>query len=340
MNKNYKNKNIHSVTTMTPHRISFAGGGTDYPNFFKKYEGEVLSSTINQYLFVTVKRHSEIYPEKFRLQYSVTEFCNSISEIKNNIARECIRLVPVDGSITISTASDLPPGSGTGSSSCFAVGLLNALHRFRGERVTASQIAREACKVEINILKKVSGKQDQYAASFGGFNRYIFKNDDKVLIESVDINTKNIERLFNNLKLIWTGENRDASSIASSYNFKDKKTISILLETKRNVEFVKDIIEHNSLNLKDLSNHFKNAWKQKKIISKKITSSKINSFSKKLLSLGIDGHRLIGAGGGGFFLCIASQKQIDILRKKYPKSKIIKISFEPLGSRILSVLYT
>ena len=133
---------------MTPHRVSFMGGGTDYPKFYKKNEGSVINSTINKYLFVTVKAHGGVFSEKYRLMYSKTELCNKISEIKNNIARECLKLVPVDPPVSISTMSDLHPESGTGSSSCFAVGLLNALHTFRGERVSPNQLAQEACKIE------------------------------------------------------------------------------------------------------------------------------------------------------------------------------------------------
>ena len=339
MSKYFQNKYAHSVTTMTPHRISFAGGGSDYNDFYRKFGGDVLSSTINQYLFVTVKRHSDIYPEKYRLQYSITEFSNSISGIKNNIARECIRLVPIKGSISISTVSDLPPESGAGSSSCFAVGLLTALHYFRGEAVSASQIAREACKVEIEILKKFSGKHDQYAASFGGFNRYIFKEDNNVSIESVNINTKNLRKLFNNLKLIWTGEKRDASSVASTYNFKDKRTINVLSKTKANVLTMKNILEGDVLDLKEIANNFKDSWNLKKKISKQITTKKIDNFSKKLFSIGVNGHRIIGAGGGGFFLCITNEAQIRKLKKILPKSRILDIDFEPLGSRVVSILY-
>ena len=150
----YKKK-IFSVTTMTPHRISFAGGGTDYSEYFNKNTGSVINSTIDKYLLVTVSRHSEIYKEKYRLMYSQTELCNQVKDIKNNIARECLKMVPIDGPITISTNSDLPPDSGTGSSSSFAVGLLNALHIFRGESPSSFQLAKEACKIEIDKLKKI-----------------------------------------------------------------------------------------------------------------------------------------------------------------------------------------
>lgn len=338
--KNFiQNRYIKSITTITPHRISFAGGGTDYFDFFKKFEGEVINCTINQYLFVTVKKHGAIYPEKYRLMYSKTEFCNSISEIKNNIARECLRLVPVKGPITILVSSDLPPESGTGSSSCFAVGLLNALHNFKGQPVSPSQIAKEACKVEVEILKKNSGMQDQYAASFGGFNKFIFKKDNNIFIEPLNIKKKNLEKLFCNLRLIWTGEARNSSKIASSYNFKSKRTINCLINIKNTVSITKNILQEKKLSLKKLSKIFRYSWNIKKVISKKITTKKINKFSSILDLVGISGYRIIGAGGGGFFLTIASEKQIKKLNKYLPKVKVLNIKFERQGSRVLSTLY-
>ena len=216
--KNYlKKKKIYSVTTMTPHRISFAGGGTDYPKYYSKNGGSVINATINKYLFVTVKAHGEIFSEKYRLMYSTTELCNNVSEIKNNIARECLKLVPVKPPITISTISDLPPESGTGSSSCFTVGLLNALHAFRGERVSPAQLASEACKIEIEKLKKFSGKQDQYASAFGGINKFIFSKNGEVKISPITISSQNINNFFSKIRLLWTDLQRDSSKIAKSY---------------------------------------------------------------------------------------------------------------------------
>jgi D-glycero-alpha-D-manno-heptose-7-phosphate kinase len=339
MKKFIKNKSIKSVTTITPHRISFAGGGTDYSNFYKKFEGEVINCTIDQYLFITVKKHGAIYPEKYRLMYSKTEFCNTISDIKNNIARECLRIVPIDIPITIQVSSDLPAESGTGSSSSFAVGLLNALYNFKGESVSASQIAKEACKIEVEVLKKNCGRQDQYAASFGGFNKFIFKKNNNVLIEPLNISKKNLEKLFSNLKLIWTGEIRNSSKIASSYNFKSQKIINYLLDIKYSVSTTKNILQKKELNLKKLSETFKYSWNIKKLISKKITTTKINKFGNILDLVGINGYRIIGAGGGGFFLCIASKKQIKKLNKYLPKAKILDIKYEPKGSKVLSILY-
>ena len=323
---------------MTPHRVSFMGGGTDYPKFYKKYEGSVINSTINKYLFVTVKAHGGVFSEKYRLMYSKTELCNKISEIKNNIARECLRLVPVDPPVSISTMSDLHPESGTGSSSCFAVGLLNALHTFRGERVSPNQLAQEACKIEIEKLKKTSGKQDQYAAAFGGINKFIFKKNDEIQIVPIKISANNISDLFSNLKMLWTGQKRDSSKIAKSYKL-DQNNIENFIEFKKMVVKFQKEIEMGKLNYNNIGMMIKESWKTKKKFSNSIAPKAIESISKKLSSLGVDGHRLVGAGGGGFFLCLLNDKNLKKLKKNFVNSKIIGIDYEPQGSRVVSLIY-
>ena len=338
MERNLKNKKIYSVTTMTPHRISFAGGGTDYPDYYKKNGGAVLNTTIDKYLFVTIKTHGEVFPEKYRLMYSITEKCNKVSEIKNNIARECMKLLPVKGKISISTVSDLPPESGAGSSSCFAVGLLNALHAFRGEKVSSAQLAREACQIEINKLKKTSGKQDQYAASYGGMNKFLFKKNGKISKVPIKMYSRNKFHLFENLKMVWTGQRRDASKIAKTYNFKNNNFIEMELMKKMTTDF-KNEFEKRKLNLKNIATLINKSWLLKKKMSNSIYPPKINKFSNKLTSLKINGHRLLGAGGGGFFLCVASKNKLNKIKKKLPKSKLININYEPKGSRVISLIY-
>ena len=338
MDKYFRKKRIYSVTTMTPHRISFAGGGTDYPEFYKKYGGSVINSTINKYLFVTVKAHGEIFSEKYRLMYSKTELCNKISEIKNNIARECLKLVPVTPPITISTTSDLHPESGTGSSSCFAVGLLNALHTFRGERVSPGQLAHEACKIEIEKLKKTSGKQDQYAAAFGGINKFIFDKNGEIQIVPIKISSDNISDLFFNLKMLWTGQKRDSSKIARSYKLSGSNLDNIMKFKKMVLTFQKEI-EKNKLNYKNIGLLIKESWTAKKTLSNSISPRIINNFSKKLNKLDVQGHRLLGAGGGGFFLCLLDSNKLKKVRKNFSKSKLIEIDYEPHGSRVVSLIY-
>lgn len=333
-----KNK-IYSVTTMTPHRVSFAGGGTDYPGFYKKYNGSVINTAINKYLFVTVKTHGKMFYGNYRLMYSKTEICNKVSEIKNNIARECLKMVPVDSPITISTISDLPPESGAGSSSCFAVGLLNALHTFRGERVSPNQLASEACKIEIQKLNKTSGKQDQYAAAFGGINKFIFKKNDEIQIIPINISPENLNRLFDNLKLLWTGTQRDSSKIAKTYNLKNSNEEYASLLQSYVSEF-QNLIEKKILNYQKISELIRKTWIAKKNFSNSITTKSIDNMSKKLDQIKIKGHRLIGAGGGGFFLCLLDNKVKFInLKNRFDEDKILEINYEPQGSRVVSLIY-
>src|SRR5215204_4405554 len=165
------------IVTRTPLRVSFAGGGTDLPEFYRFDDGAVFSTAIDKYVYVTVKRHSELFYEPIRINYSKTEQVNELSEIENGIARECLRLLEIEPPIYISTVADAPASSGLGGSSSFAVGLLNALHAYRGERVSAGQLADEACHIEIKVLGEPIGKQDQYAAAFGGLNFLRFHGD-------------------------------------------------------------------------------------------------------------------------------------------------------------------
>ncbi|MCX5713287.1 MAG: GHMP kinase, partial [Candidatus Omnitrophica bacterium] len=183
------------ITTRTPLRVSFAGGGTDLPSFYEKQYGAVLSSAINKYLYVTVKRHGKLFKENYRLNYSESENAQSLNEVKNAIARECIRFLKVEPPIYISTVADLPASSGLGSSSSFAVGLLNALHAFKGERPSAGHLAEEAACIEIEILKHPIGKQDHYAAAFGGINYICFLRDGGVSIEPQKISLSEINEI-------------------------------------------------------------------------------------------------------------------------------------------------
>ena len=175
--------------------------------------GAVLSTAINKYIYVTVKRHGEIFSERIRLNYSQSEQVQNIDEIENNIARECLKFVKIDPPIYISTVGDMPASTGLGGSSSFAVGLLNALHAYRGERVSAGQLAEEASYIEIDVLNEPIGKQDQYAAAFGGLNLFCFKPGGGVTVEPHRFANGTLSKLFKNLMAFWTGHQRDASTV-------------------------------------------------------------------------------------------------------------------------------
>lgn len=322
------------VSTITPLRISFVGGGTDYPKYLKKNIGRVISASINKYVYVTIKAHSLIYPENFRIMYSKTESVNKVKDIKNNIVRECLKLLPIKIPASIHLMSDLPPESGTGSSSSFVVGLLKALHEFRGEKnVTPKQLAEEACYIEIVKLKKSCGKQDQYIAAYGGLNEIIFFKN-KTIVNPIKIPKKNINFIFNNLCLIWTGIKRNSNNITKTYDFYSKKKLEVLNQLKNLVIHFKKNLYKDKININILNNALHMSWDLKKKFNSNISNKQIDIIYKKLNKIKLFGGKLLGAGGGGFFLTLHqnNKKKLDNL---FNKKNIFYLKFESKGSRIL-----
>lgn len=329
-----------AVTTLTPQRISFVGGGTDLPSYYESYDGGVISSAIDKYIYVTVKHHSPLYQEAYRLSYSKTEHAQSLENIENNIARECLRLVPVDPPIYISTTADLPASSGLGSSSSFAVGLLHALHLVRGERASPAQLAEEACEVEIDILGNPIGKQDQYAAAFGGLNHISFKKNGRVEIDHLVLENDLIGKIFENSLLIWTEIQRDASMILR----------------KQNDEVTQNIREYGSLSdwtlemktlLLDPTEDFlerfgallEKTWTTKKKLANSISSVAIDDLHSKIKGLNGYGGKLSGAGGGGFLYEIMRREHHPSVITALGEPRVVRVAYEPCGSRVLSELY-
>jgi len=334
-----QNRLPKAVTTITPQRISFVGGGTDLPFFYREHEGGVISSAINQYVYVTVKRHSPLFQEEYRLSYSKTEHANRLDDIENRIARECLRLVTVESPLYIATAADLPASSGLGSSSSFAVGLLHALHLFKGDRVSPAQLAEEACEVEINILGNPIGKQDQYAAAFGGLNHIIFKKNGRVEIDPLVLQDNLIERIFQNSVLVWSGMQRDASSVLSKQNEK----LTGLMDMYRSL--IKDVQACKELFLspqEDFLRHFggllDSTWKTKKGLEDSISCSSIDDIHSQIKSIGGYGGKLSGAGGGGFCYEIVPDELHPKIIKAFGRARVLKVGYEPLGSRLLNAV--
>ncbi len=227
---------LKHVLTSTPLRISFAGGGTDLSAFYQKGYGAVLSTSIDKYLYVQVKRHGALFREQYRLNYSETETVDRLSAIKNDIARECLRLLKVEAPVYISTVADVPASSGLGSSSTFAVGLLNALHALQGERVSVGQLAEEAAHIEIDVLKRPIGKQDHYAAAVGGLNYLNFHADGRVTLEPQYLPDGTIHRLFDHLLLFWTALVRDAATVLVDQNRNTPNQMATLTEMREQAE--------------------------------------------------------------------------------------------------------
>ena len=327
-----------AVTTITPQRLSFAGGGTDLPNFYRGHGGAVVSSTIDKYIYVTVKRHSSLFNEAYRLSYSTTEHVSSLDEIENDIARECLRLVEVDPPLFIATASDLPVSSGLGSSSSFAVGLLYALHAMRGEDVSAGQLAEEACRVEIDMLHRPIGKQDQYAAAFGGLNYIAFQRDGRVHLDSVWLPGNGSDGLFENIMLFWTGVQRDAGSVLQEQRGSISRTTGTLLEMRDMAAGCRDLLLQRPDDTEELGVLLDAGWRAKRSLASSITSSAIDKLYDCARQGGALGGKIAGAGGGGFLFLVVPRERQDAVRAALPGMKDVQVSYEPRGARLLSVV--
>ena len=326
-----------TVTTITPLRISFAGGGTDFSDFYSKYGGAVLSSSINKYIYVTVKTHSPLFNEKYRLSYSTTEIVNSLEEIQNEIARECLKLVKVEAPLYISTTADIPSGTGLGSSSSFAIGLLNCLHHMRDEIVSPAQLAEEACQVELEMLSKPIGKQDQYAASFGGMNFIEFQQSGRVVIDHIWSEKLNIKELFSDFLLFWTGTQRKADLILKSQKKAIPEIRDSLEKMKEMAIELRNCISDNKLNSHVLAQYLHDSWMYKRTLSPGITNPRIDQAYNTALGNGALGGKLLGAGGGGFLMLVVPKEKKAIIEKQLPDFYPLSVKHEPLGSRLLSI---
>jgi len=294
------------IISRTPLRISFAGGGTDLPSFYKNNEyGAVLNTSIDSFIYVTIKKHSELFPEKFRLNYSSTEQANKIDEINHPIIRECLRFLNIDDRLYISTIADSPGSSGLGSSSSFCVGLLNALYKYKGISASAGRLAEEAAHIEITILNRPIGKQDHYAAAFGGLNYIRFEKDETVTIKPLTSNIKNIETIFSLLLSFWTGVIRPAESILKEQDENNKINSKTLIEMREQAYELSLLIDSNKFSAAEFGSILHKGWLLKQTLASKISNSGINKSYSIALEAGALGGKISGAGGGGFLNVIA-----------------------------------
>lgn len=322
------------IVTRTPLRLSFAGGGTDLPEFYKGGFGAVLSMAIDKYIYVTVKRHGELSGQQYRLNYSSTENVDDVNEIENDIARECLKTVPVDPPLYISTVGDLPAQAGLGSSSSFAVGLLNALHTMRGERVTHGQLAEEAVHVELERLKRPMGKQDHFAAAFGGMNYIRFEADGRVQIEPQNISHDRIAEILDHSMMMWTGIQRQSHEILEEQRDRtDEKVENLIFLRNQALELRNLFVENGSI--AEIGLMLDEGWHSKRDLASTITTPQIDEWYAAAKASGAIGGKLCGAGGGGYLFFIVEpgrQQQVaDALSGLVP----IKIAMDPHGSRAL-----
>lgn len=323
------------VTTRTPLRVSFAGGGTDLPDFYDVEYGAVISAAVDKYVYVTVKRHSELFNEPIRLNYSRTEQVNAISEIENNIARECLRFLCIDPPIYISTVGDVPASTGMGGSSSFTVGLLNALHAFRGERVTPGQLADEACHIEMEVLREPIGKQDQYAAAFGGLNLFRFARGGGVTVEPQRVSNGAVEQLFSNIMMFWTGHQRPASSVLVEQKANTAAKFETLRRMRDDVFTLQRLCFSPVIDPERFGAVLHRGWEMKRQLASAISNAEINRHYDLAIAAGAEGGKLCGAGGGGFLMFIVKPERRERVRQALGHLASVPIGYEVHGSRVL-----
>jgi D-glycero-alpha-D-manno-heptose-7-phosphate kinase len=319
------------IITRTPFRASFAGGGSDVRWFYQENGyGEVLSAALKHYMYIVI--HPYFHSKRFRLKYSQTEDISNIDEIQHSIMRSCLQRFQMVGGIEISSFADVPAGTGLGSSSSFTVGLIHALYAWHGKEVTKAQLAKEACEIEIEVLGKPIGKQDQYAAAFGGVRRYRFNNDETVEVESINLSKEIVNKLENNLCLYHVSGTRSADSILKKQNSMDNRFNKA--EHIRNlVDMVKPLKEDLNMGRLDaIGSSLHKGWITKKSIVSDISGSEIDKYYDKARNLGALGGKLLGAGGAGFLMLYSHNH--ELLQKELGlQSLAFKIDYE--GSKLL-----
>lgn len=323
------------IISRTPLRVSFVGGGSDLASFYSRSPGAVVSTAINKYIYIFVNQK---FDQKIRASYSVTEIVDKVGGLKHDLIRESLKLLKIKGGIEITSISDIPSeGTGLGSSSSYLVGLLNALHVYKGDYVSAETLAREACHIEIDILKKPIGKQDQYAAAYGGFNYFKFNSNDTVLVEPIILDKKTRESVDSYLLFFYTGLTRTSSSVLK----KQKRNLATNADTFKQMQMMVDL----AIPFRDaLRGHYLSRigkfihenWLLKKRMAKEISNPQIDKWYNKAIKSGASGGKLLGAGGGGFLLFwVPPQKQKRVIKAlQLPGTPI---HLEPFGSKIIYV---
>ena len=308
------------IISKTPLRISFAGGGTDLRSYYKhnKY-GAVLSTSIDKYLYVIIKKQNELFKEKFRLNYSETE-TNNVDEIKNPIIREVLKFLNINDQLYISTISDIPASTGLGSSSTFCVGLLNALYKFKGETISVGRLAEEASHIECDILKRPMGKQDHYAAAYGGLNYIRFYDDESVTIRPISLTKNNMENFLSSILIFWTNITRPSESILKEQDDKNRKNVDTLAIMKNQALDLSKKLNKSIISIKEIGEMLNEGWELKKTLASNISNDTINKWYQIAITNGAYGGKISGAGGGGFFTFIADPSKHKIIIKKMASS--------------------
>jgi D-glycero-alpha-D-manno-heptose-7-phosphate kinase len=325
------------IVSKTPFRISFFGGGSDLPSFYNQNDGFVVSAAINKYLYISFNRK---FDDSIRLSYSLTENVEDVNDLKHDIVKHTLKFFGLTKSIELASISDLPSnGTGMGASSAFAVGLINALSKYKMsyKTITPSLLAKVACEIEIDYCRKPIGKQDQYACAYGGFNSHTFSKNG-VITRPVVLEVDTIDYLENNLILLYTSKGRSADNILQNQS-------KNMEENQKSFETMKSMVDlarqfHFDLQKQDLS-HFGEmldySWQLKKQVSEGISNSDLDEMYEEAKRCGAKGGKVLGAGGGGFMLLYADRNAQYKIRERFANCKPFNFNFDFSGSTVFEV---
>ena len=322
------------IICRTPYRISFFGGGTDYPGWYRQHGGSVLATTIDKYCYLTCRYLPPFFQHRFRVVYRKIETCATIDEIGHPTVREALRYLGVDRGVELHHDGDLPARSGMGSSSAFTVSLLNVLHALRGERATKHQLAREAIHIEQDVLKETVGSQDQVLAAHGGLKHVRFQPDGEIEVSPLVLPPGRVAELKSHLLLVYTGIARTAADVAKSY--------VVRIETKRRqLRIMKELVDESinvltaGLNILPFGELLHEAWQAKRSLSPVVSNPEVDDLYDRALNAGALGGKLTGAGGGGFLLLFAPpDRHADILEALDGRIHV-PFEFDTAGSQII-----
>ena len=321
------------IISKTPFRMSFFGGGTDLKEFYEKYGGAVISSTFDKYCYVTVRHLPRFFDYKNQITYSKIERTPSVDVIEHPLVRNCMKYLDMH-ELIVTYDADLPARTGLGTSSSFAVGLLNAFHSLKGKQKDKKTLADEAIYVERVLCDEAGGLQDQIAASFGGLNRIDFTSE-SYTVKPIEISEERKERLNNNLMLYFTGFSRFSADIQSDTKKNMNDNTDRLIKMRDMVDEAEDILCNENRDLDDFGRLLDESWKLKRATGSKISTSQIDEIYERAMNAGALGGKLLGAGGGGFMLFYVPEDKQKDLSKQLKDLLLVPFRFEDEGTCLI-----
>lgn len=319
------------IVTQTPLRLSFFGGGTDFADYYRVDGGAVLTTAIDKYVYVVVK---ERFDDDIYINYSIKEIVQSADDIRHDLVREAMRLTGVDRGVEITTLADVPStGTGLGSSAAVTVGLLHALHTFCGRLPDARTLAEQACHIELEVLKRPIGRQDQYIAAFGGMRAIDFRPDEAVDVERVQAAPATIRRLQHRLLVFFTGRTRSAAAILDHQEQRIEQSRTDLDHLKACAFEARDLLACGRLD--EFGELLDTAWRHKKALAEGISDAAIDELYSQARVAGALGGKIAGAGGGGFLVFYVPPSRQDDVRRALAPLRELPVAFDPGGARVV-----